>query len=82
MVRDFELTDVRLLPFFVSFPRNVSCWHYPSSCSWSLTEKVHVALVVANALPTSELALVACEADAFQFRQVRRLLRREATEAS
>jgi len=79
-MRDFELTDARMLPFYDFFARNVTCWHYGRDLS--LVEKIHMALVIAKALPTEELGLVTYEADAFQFRQVKRLLRRRPKGAS
>ena len=73
-MRDFELTDARMLPFYDSLPRSFTCYHYGSDLS--LVEKVHMAVIVARALPTEELGLVTYEADAFRFSHVKRLLRR------
>jgi len=82
MVLDFVLTSPKLLPFYENFPRNMVCWQFVRKAlhdSATISESLHRVLVVDVAMGSWLLALATFEWDAFRYRSVRRLLRKEAS---
>jgi len=79
MVQDFILTSPKLLPFYETFPRDVTCWHFNKKTlrnKADVAEYLHRVLIVDLHMDNWLLAHATWEWDAFRYKSVKKLLRK------